>query len=129
MRDYFAVEDLAEGIFQAAVRPTPSRTYNMGSGVGLSINEILAKLRMTTGLASQVVYQPARRVDVPTMVLDCSLAARELGWSPQIPLEEGLERMWEFVSRWARDAAAAAAETRQAESAASDLPRHAVTAR
>lgn len=103
IRDYFAVEDLAEGIFQAAVRPTPSRTYNMGSGVGLSINELLDKLKATTGRASHISYQPARPVDVPAMVLDCSLAARELQWRARTPLEEGLQRMWQFVSGWAHD--------------------------
>ena len=49
---------------------------------------------MTTGPPQQA---PAREGDVQRSVLDVSLAERELGWRPEVSLDDGLRRTWDWV--------------------------------
>jgi UDP-glucose 4-epimerase len=48
-----------------------------------------------------VEYTPGRGFDVPVNVLDIRLAREKLGWSPQMPLAEGLRRTYEWMRRCA----------------------------
>jgi UDP-glucose 4-epimerase len=90
VRDYLHVKDLVEGICEAAIRSTPSRIFNLGMGIGHSLNDLCRDVR----------YAPSRLFDVPAIVLDVSRAKRELGWAPKISLEAGISDTWEFVSRY-----------------------------
>lgn len=72
---------------------------NIGAGVGYSINEILSAIEKVTGRRTNKKYVEGRTYDVPANVLDISAAARLLGWTPKISLEEGLLRF----SNWIKD--------------------------
>jgi UDP-glucose 4-epimerase len=50
VRDYIYIEDLVDGIYKTAVTKTPSRIFNLGSGEGRSLNEILAIMRQVTNV-------------------------------------------------------------------------------
>jgi UDP-glucose 4-epimerase len=97
VRDYVHVRDLAEGICAAAVRPTSSRIFNLGMGVGYSLRELCAHIETVVGRSLDVRYGPGRTFDVPTIVLDVSKAIAELGWAPTISLDVGIEETWEFI--------------------------------
>jgi UDP-glucose 4-epimerase len=60
--------------------------------VGTSLNELVRAIGEVTGATPTCSYLPGRAIDVPVSVLDCSLAMRELGWSPQVSLPDGLAR-------------------------------------
>ncbi|MEX0645753.1 MAG: NAD-dependent epimerase/dehydratase family protein, partial [Parvularculaceae bacterium] len=92
VRDYFYVDDLVEAILAAIAHDGPSRVFNIGSGEGQSVNDIIAGVEKATGREITRRYAPARAIDAPKSVLDIALAGKELGWRPKVPLAEGLAR-------------------------------------
>jgi UDP-glucose 4-epimerase len=97
VRDYVYVAD-AVGALLKAIAPTgESRIFNIGSGSGVSLKELVGHIEATIGGPVKVNYKPARSLDVPANVLDSTLARRELGWSASTPLAEGLRRTYEWM--------------------------------
>jgi UDP-glucose 4-epimerase len=93
VRDYIHVSDVAEA-FALAVRYDGDRSvFNISTGVGTSLNELIDLVEHAVGRAVVRVYRPSRRFDVPVNILDNSLARRELGWERRVTLEEGLTLM------------------------------------
>jgi UDP-glucose 4-epimerase len=90
VRDYFHVSDLVRAALLAGSTPNSRTVYNVGSGVGTSIKQIIDAIEELVGHDVTVCWHPGRPVDVPTNVLDISKARRLLGWSPQRSFVEGL---------------------------------------
>lgn len=96
-RDYFYISDLVSAVLAAIERDTPSKIYNIASGVSYNLNELVSIMQTVTGRTPVIQYSPARKLDVPINVLDISRARKELLWLPQVSLEEGLGRTWEWL--------------------------------
>lgn len=90
VRDYIHVSDVSKALVQALQYSGESRIFNIGSGEGKSLNEILDALDEILGQPVVRHYKNARAVDVPISVLDNVLACTELGWSPLISFSDGL---------------------------------------
>jgi UDP-glucose 4-epimerase len=88
-RDYVHVTDVARANAMA-FRATGGNVWNIGSGVGTTVNQIYAELAFLTNYTGHKVHGPAKRGEVSGIFLDPSRANRELGWVRQIPLREGL---------------------------------------
>lgn len=97
VRDYIYVEDVARALVQAARLNTEHHVFNIGSGAGLSLNEIIEMIRSVTGRDVVVKYDQNRAFDAPYSVLDVSRAYDELDWKALIAFEEGLCRTWEWL--------------------------------
>jgi UDP-glucose 4-epimerase len=97
VKDFVYIGDLIEGIFRAAFSDTQSRVFNMGSGIGHSVNDIVRMITEKVGRPVSVNYLPKEKFDVSRISLDITRARKELGWEPGISLDEGLRRTWEFV--------------------------------
>jgi UDP-glucose 4-epimerase len=97
VRDYVHVADVARAFVAALNYAGPERVFNVGSGRGCSLTELLALIERAVGHPVPRRHLPARGIDVPCNVLDIARAARELGWAPQISLEEGLVRTVAWV--------------------------------
>ena len=100
VRDYVYVDDVAQAICLALLRDKNSGTYNIGSGKGRSIQEILATLEpimgeIGCGLACE--YLPERSFDVRRNVLNCSKAHDELGWAAATEFNLGLRRTRDWM--------------------------------
>jgi len=81
-----------------------SRTvYNIGSGVGRSLHEVISAISRLVGHELEVHWLPGRPTDVPINVLDASKARRLLGWAPEVSFEEGLRLTWDYYRRAWRD--------------------------
>ena len=93
VRDYLNVGDLAAAVVSLIDRGVVNQTFNIGSGVGHSLNEVLAMLREVTGRALPVQYHAARNVDVQSIVLDTSALAAVIPWEPRA-LRLGLADFW-----------------------------------
>jgi UDP-glucose 4-epimerase len=99
VRDFFYVEDLAEAIYLASVREMQSQVINIGSGVGMSLRELLAAVRKEIGVDFDVRYEPGRAFDVKEIYLDITRAKAELGWEPKSKLGDALRATWDFFLR------------------------------
>lgn len=97
VRDYIYVKDLAEGIVKAGTVDAPSKVFNLGSGEGQSLLEVLARIERLTGKKAQLSFKEARRFDTPKTWLDISRAQRELGWSPRTSLDDGITQTMHFL--------------------------------
>ncbi len=89
VRDFVYVGDIARGNLLALETPG-SGIYNLGSGVGSSVNTVFAELKSATGYALAPHYGPAKLGEVSRTYLDASKARRDLGWEPQVSLRDGL---------------------------------------
>lgn len=99
VKDYLFIEDLVEGIYRAATLTATSRVFNLGSGLGHSVNDLIRLIGEVAGRTFPVTYTPKATYDVSRIVLDISRARQELGWEPHTPMESGLRRTWEFITQ------------------------------
>ncbi len=99
VRDYIFIDDLVDGIYKAASLDPFSRVFNLGSGVGHSLNDIVEVIRKVTGRDIRVSYKAKRSFDVPSIYLDICRAKQELSWMPSVSLETGIEKTWRFVKK------------------------------
>ncbi len=85
IRDYVHVEDLIDAHLLAlqVLQPGDRRFYNVGSGRGASVREVIAAARQVTGHAIPVVEQARRAGDVPILCADASKIRGEIGWRPK----------------------------------------------
>nr|WP_236638280.1 GDP-mannose 4,6-dehydratase [Mangrovicoccus ximenensis] len=96
VRDFIYVKDMAD-ICVAALESEKSGIYNAGAGEGTSVNQIVEAVRHATGRDFQPTYKVARAYDVPRIVLDIRRAQEDFGWSPKVPLVEGVAESWKWV--------------------------------
>lgn len=98
VRDFVHVADVVEALLAAEHYGGVERVFNIGSGIGLSLNDLLVLLEEVLGRRVLRDYQAGRSFDVPTNVLAIDRAQRELGWSPSVDFREGLTRMARSIS-------------------------------
>ncbi len=102
VRDYVHVADLAE-LCSLAVASDAVGPYNAGSGVGVSLKDIVQIISEVTGNDIQPVYKPARALDVPRSVLDVTRARTTFGWSERATLVEGVRETWQWLQKTAAE--------------------------
>jgi UDP-glucose 4-epimerase len=95
-RDYVHVSDVAEAFVLALGYAGEKRVFNISSGVGVSLSELVAMLEDTLGRPVVRRHLPGRPFDVQVSVLSNGLAREELKWSPRISMREGIAR----TARW-----------------------------
>ncbi len=93
VRDYLYIDDVINAILTTIDYTGTKRIFNIGSGTGHSLNDLLDHLRLLLGNAINCTYLPARVCDVPVNILDITLARRELGWQPLVPLAVGMAKV------------------------------------
>lgn len=92
-RDFVYVGDCARANL-LALEGGVGQAYNVGTGVGTSINALHRHLSAVVGQDQEPRRGPRRPGDVRHSYLDCAKIERDLGWRPQVKLREGLERTW-----------------------------------
>jgi UDP-glucose 4-epimerase len=98
-RDYIHASDVAEAFVRALEYSGAKRCFNISSGVGTSLNELIGMLEDTLGKPIERNYLPGRPFDVPVSVLSNDLAREELKWAPGISMQDGIAR----TSKWMAD--------------------------
>jgi UDP-glucose 4-epimerase len=101
-RDFLHVDDAITAVLASLDYHGPHRIFNVGSGVGVTISELVEVISRVTGRGVRTSFTPGRAADVPWNVLDSSRALEEWGWAPTVPLEEGIERSWKALTEGAR---------------------------
>ncbi len=88
-RDFVHVYDVAEAAVMAMEKGS-GKSFNIGAGLGSSINDIFRLLKRLTDYGGDAIYGPARTGEVFKIFLDISAARSGLGWEPGFSLEDGL---------------------------------------
>lgn len=91
-RDFIYISDVANAFATALSYQGASSVFNVGSGTGTSLNQLISEIEEVLGVAVDRKYLPGRPIDVPVSILDNQLARRELGWEPRVGLREGLAK-------------------------------------
>ena len=100
VRDYIHVVDLAEAHILALESSVAGshRIYNLGSGTGFSVNEVIDACSRVTGLPIPVENAPRRAGDPAVLIASSDLAMAELGWAPQLTdLDVIVSDAWVFL--------------------------------
>ena len=95
-RDFFYVEDFAEGVVLAAETLDSPEPVNIGTSQETSIAELVDTVVRLTGFEGGVRYDPTRPNGQPRRVLDITKARQRMGYEPKVGLEEGLRRTIEW---------------------------------
>lgn len=100
VRDYVSIDDVAMA-FDAAVTVShlPAGPYNVASGIGVSLAEIIALVEEVSEQKLSIDRQPNRGFDVPRNVLDCSRFEAMTGWRATTLLRDGIKAMWDSLNR------------------------------
>jgi UDP-glucose 4-epimerase len=97
IRDYIHVGDLAEAHL-AALKKVESgiidEIYNVGSGSGYSVKEMMDQMSKSMGVDLNPKYSPRRAGDSPQLIASTAKIERDLGWKPKATLEEMIESSW-----------------------------------
>jgi UDP-glucose 4-epimerase len=83
------VGDVANAAYLATVSPI-SGVYNVGTGIGLSLRDILRHIAKAVDLEPLVKWLPARSFDVPRIVLDATKLKKITNWDHQTRIDEGV---------------------------------------
>ena len=97
VRDYIYIEDVAEATLRLIQLPVDNGTYNLGSGVGYSVNQIKRMVEAACCTQSKTINRPVRGIDVRRIVLDNSRLSAQLGWRPDIGLERGIAETLDWL--------------------------------
>jgi UDP-glucose 4-epimerase len=95
-RDYVYAGDVARATLAAAGQD--GGVFNVGTGSETSVVDLYEACRLVAGSSLEAEPAPPRLGELQRSVLDVSRAERELGWRPEVPLEEGLRLTWESIS-------------------------------
>jgi UDP-glucose 4-epimerase len=105
IRDYIYVVDLAKAHVVAINRliesknKKPYEIFNLGTGRGLSVLEVIHSFEKATGQKVNYIFQPRRAGDISSVFADTSLANKELGWKAEASIEDTLLSAWNWEKR------------------------------
>jgi UDP-glucose 4-epimerase len=95
VRDYVDADDVADAVLAACLdRHHADQIWNVGSGIGRSVAEMIRLVEEVTGRSVPIRHLPARPIDVAAVVLDCSRIRRDLNWVAGQPIEATIADVW-----------------------------------
>lgn len=99
VRDFTDVDDLVRAFDFVAEKGKSGEVYNVASGIGVSISEIISYLEEITGISVDVRTDKSkvRPIEAPCIVADVSKIKKDTGWEATVGIKKSLEKM---VGRW-----------------------------
>ena len=93
VRDFLDVRDVARAYVELLAAGVPGETYNIASGVGVSLRDLFDRLAALIGTGAEPVPDPAlvRTADIPYLVGNAAKLAAATGWSPHFSLDQTLK--------------------------------------
>jgi NAD dependent epimerase/dehydratase len=103
-RDFTFVDDTVDGFIKAGVTPgVEGSEFNLGMGEEIRIGDLANKVMRKVGRSVKIIVTPERlrpeRSEVMRLISDNRLARETLGWSPNVRLDQGLDRTINWISR------------------------------
>jgi nucleoside-diphosphate-sugar epimerase len=103
-RGFTYVDDIARGVI-LGLKPVGFEVYNLGGHEVITINQMIRSLEDLIGQKANVEYQPFHKADMLTNCADVNKARQQLGWQPQVDMQEGMRQVvdWYLQERdWAK---------------------------
>ena len=97
-RDFTYVADAVAATMAAGDVGVPGRAYNVGGGSRVTVNQVLKIVEQLVGRPLEVRREPAQKGDMRDTYADTTLARRDLGFTPAVSLEQGLESEYRWLS-------------------------------
>jgi UDP-glucuronate 4-epimerase len=91
-RDYTYVDDVVDGVLRALERTTSFHVWNLGGSHPVLLRELVDRLASGLGVPARLEHRPMPPGDVDRTWADVSRARAELGWTPSVGFDEGIER-------------------------------------
>lgn len=98
VRDFVYVRDVARAFLKAMEGP-PGQIFNVGTGQGTALSELVRTIEQVTGRRARITQEPGRPFDLPYSVLDIQKVRRVLGWEPRTALPEGIRATWAWLNQ------------------------------
>lgn len=96
-RDYIYIYDVVRAAIKLMSLRTDHKILNIGSGKGVTLNDLIRIIETTLELRPDVRYMSARKFDVPVNILDTSRVREVLGWVPEIDLSTGVRKTASYL--------------------------------
>ena len=100
VRDYIYINDIIDAtsiLFESVIK---DKVFNVGSGIGVSLNEIIKTMYSILGEEIRPIYEiNSSRTYVTGIVLDIAKIETKTGWKPSTSIEEGIRKTWIWIKR------------------------------
>ena len=97
-RDFTFVTDAVAATVAAGDKGVPGRAYNIGGGSRVSVNTLFEIIGRIHGSPLNITREPQQKGDMRDTFADSSLATQDLGFAPQVSLEQGLEAEYRWLA-------------------------------
>ena len=95
LREFLFVDDMAQAVVFALENQLPDYLYNVGTGEDLSIQKLASTIQQIVGHQGQIVWDETKPDGTPRKLMS-SAKMNQLGWQPQVGLEEGIEQTYNW---------------------------------
>jgi len=99
-RDYIYIKDAVKPLAQSLEYSGNHKIFNLGSGAGLALNDIVDIIQKVTGMKFKIKYLPGRNFDVPVNVLDVNLVKKEFGFEQSFGIVDGIGKTYEYLKKY-----------------------------
>ncbi len=101
VRDYLYISDLVDALMCAMNHnPLRYREFNVGSGVGVSLNQVISEIESFLNKPLKLNYRSGRAIDSRQIVLDNSRCASQFAWRPKVTLSEGIQLTYDYLKSY-----------------------------
>lgn len=97
IRDFLYIDDVVSALMSLIYLPYDNSTYNVGTGIGYSINKLKEVIETVCNKELNVIYKSSRKIDVKAITLDSSRFIEKTKWLPLVTLEQGIEFTWKWL--------------------------------
>ena len=98
MREFLHVDDLAQAVLYALENKLKEHLYNVGAGMDLTIKELAELIQSRVGHKGEIAWDSSKPNGTPRKLMDNS-KIENVGWSPKIKLDEGIEMTYEHFKK------------------------------
>jgi nucleoside-diphosphate-sugar epimerase len=96
-RDFTHVDDIVEANWLALEKGLPGEVFNIGGGSRVTLNEVVEMIKTMVGRELEVHYEDVQKGDLRHTFADMTKAETKLGYTPKVPISEGLQREYEWI--------------------------------
>ncbi len=96
-KDYIYISDLVRIVYELSME-NESGIYNIGSGIGTSLNKIIEEIKKATKKTIKINYIDKKSYDVDQFVLDNSKTMNIIEYKPLISIEVGISKTWDWLN-------------------------------